>query len=307
MRRVLIAGGAGHIGSHLCELHLASGDAVTCVDDFSTGARGNIAPFESRLRVLGHDVTQPLDADVDADLVYNLACPAAPVHYRRDPVRTLKTSVLGSLHLLELARRCGARIVLASTSEIYGDPEVHPQPETYRGSVNPTGPRACYDEGKRAAETLFTDFRRQYGVDTAIVRLFNTYGPRMRHDDGRVVPSFVLRALADEPIELHGDGSQTRSFCFVTDMAEGLRRFMESGETGPINLGNHPEIPIRELAEAIVELTNSRSVLVQTLRPDDDPSRRCPDLALAEEKLGWTPQTPLHEGLAKTIAWFARR
>jgi len=307
MRRVLIAGGAGHIGSHLCELHLARGDDVTCLDDFSTGARENLAPFASRVRVVEHDVTEPIDAALHADCIYNLACPAAPVHYQRDPVRTLRTSVLGSLHLLEVARRCGARILLASTSEVYGDPEVHPQPEEYAGRVNPTGPRACYDEGKRAAETLFADYRRQYGVDAGIARIFNTYGPRMRRDDGRVVPAFILRALAGDPIELHGDGSQTRSFCFVTDMAEGLRRLLDAGDPGPVNLGNHPEISIRTLAETVLELTSSTSPLRPAPRPEEDPARRCPDLARARALLDWSPQVGLHEGLAKTVAWFAGR
>ena len=301
--RVLIAGGAGHIGSHLCEAHLARGDDVACVDDFSTGDRGNIAGFAGRMTVIEHDVTEPLDEPCDR--IYNLACPAAPVHYRRDPVRTLRTSVLGSLQLLELARRCGARILLASTSEVYGDPEIHPQPESYRGNVNPTGPRGCYDEGKRAAETLFADFRRQHGVDTAIARVFNTYGPRMRRDDGRVVPAFILRALAGEPLVVDGDGSQTRSFCYVDDLVRGLVQLMDSGAAGPLNLGNRPEISIRSLAETIVELCRSSSPLRTGPRPVEDPARRCPDLERARREIGYVPQVPLREGLAKTIAWFA--
>jgi len=300
--RVLIAGGAGHIGSHLCEAHLARGDDVVCVDDFSTGDRANIAPFAERMTVVEHDVEEPLDAECDR--IYALACPAAPVHYRRDPVRTFRTSVMGSLHLLELAKRRGARILLASTSEVYGDPEVHPQPETYRGSVNATGPRACYDEGKRAAETLFADYRRQHGVDTAIARIFNTYGPRMRSDDGRVVPAFVLRALAGEPLVVDGDGSQTRSFCYVDDMVRGLVQLMDSGRAGPLNLGNRPEIAVRTLAETIVELCGSSSPLRSGPRPEEDPARRCPDLSRAREEIGYAPQVSLREGLAKTIAWF---
>ncbi|MHC4939026.1 MAG: UDP-glucuronic acid decarboxylase family protein [Planctomycetota bacterium] len=303
MRRVLIAGGAGHIGSHLCEAHLDRGDEVVCVDDFSTSDRANIEHLEGRLTLIEQDITQPVEAD--AELIYNLACPAAPVHYQRDPVRTLLTSVLGSKSLLDLARRNGARILLASTSEIYGDPELHPQPESYRGNVDPIGPRACYNEGKRAAETLFADYRRQHGVDTAIARVFNTYGPRMRRDDGRVVPAFILRALAGEPLELHGGGGQTRSFCFVDDMVVGLVRLMESGLEGPINLGNLPEVSMRELAATIVELTGSQSPLVDAPRPADDPARRCPDLALAGDRLDWRPQVPLREGLAKTVGWFA--
>ena len=301
--RVLIAGGAGHIGSHLCEAHLARGDEVVCVDDFSTGDRANITAFAGRMTVLEHDVTEPLD--VEADRIYALACPAAPVHYQRDPVRTIRTSVLGSLHLLELARRSGARILLASTSEVYGDPQVHPQPEGYRGNVDPTGPRACYDEGKRAAETLFSDYRRQNGVDTAIARVFNTYGPRMRRDDGRVVPAFVLRALAGEPLEVAGDGTQTRSFCFVDDMVRGLRDLMDSDLADPVNLGNHPEISIHALARTILELTGSDSPIVHGPRPPEDPARRCPDLGRAREHLGWSPQVSLQQGLAKTIEWFA--
>ena len=307
MRRVLIAGGAGHIGSHLCDAHLAHGDEVVCVDDFSTGARTFIEHLldNDRFTLIEHDITQPLEAE--ADRIYNLACPAAPIHYRADPVRTLQTAVVGSLRLLELAQRTGARILLASTSEIYGDPEVHPQPESSRGHVNTTGPRACYNEGKRAAETLFADFRRQHGVDTAIARIFNTYGPRMRSNDGRVVPAFILAALSGEPLELHGNGMQTRSFCFVEDIAQGLVRLMESDEPDPVNLGNRQEITIRELAEAILEVADSDADLLARPRPEDDPARRCPDLTKARETLGWEPTVPLREGLAKTIAWFSSR
>ena len=307
MRRILIAGGAGHIGSHLCEAHLACGDDVVCVDDFSTGDRDNVAHLEGRdlFALIEHAVTQPLDEHADA--IYNLACPAAPVHYQRDPVRTLRSSVLGSLQLLDLAARTGARILLTSTSEVYGDPLVHPQPESYRGNVNPTGPRACYDEGKRAAETLFADYRRQHGVDTTIARVFNTYGPRMRRDDGRVVPAFILRALANEPLEVHGDGEQTRSFCFVDDLVDGLMRLMRSGVAGPINLGSNHEITIRHLAETVIGLTGSSSVIVSAARPAEDPARRCPDLSRARSQLGWEPQVVLREGLAKTTRWFERR
>ncbi|MHC4411198.1 MAG: UDP-glucuronic acid decarboxylase family protein [Planctomycetota bacterium] len=304
MRRILIAGGAGHIGSHLCEAHLERGDEVVCVDDFSTSDRANISHFEERLTIVDQDVTEPLE--LEADRIYNLACPAAPIHYQRDPVRTFRCSVIGSLNLLELARRCNARILLASTSEIYGDPQVHPQPESYRGNVNTIGPRACYNEGKRAAETLFADYRRQHGVDTAIARIFNTYGPRMRRDDGRVVPAFILRALAGDPLELHGEGEQTRSFCFVDDMVDGLVRLMDSGIEGPINIGNPLEISVRQLAETILEITDGCSPLVNGPRPTDDPARRCPDLTLARERLGWQPQVSLREGLAKTAEWFKR-
>lgn len=306
MRRVLIAGGAGHIGSHLCDAHLACGDEVVCVDDFSTGDRAFIEQIaqHERFTLIEQDITDALD--VDAALIYNLACPAAPIHYQRDPVRTLRTSVLGSLQLLDLARRTRARILLASTSEIYGDPEVHPQPETYRGNVSTTGPRACYDEGKRAAETLFSDYRRRHGVNTVIARLFNTYGPRMRRDDGRVVPAFILRARVDEPLEIHGNGAQTRSFCFVTDIVAGLMRLIESDVIEPVNLGNARELTVRELADIIIELTGSKSELWAQPRPEDDPKRRCPDLTRAREQLGWQPQVSLNEGLAKTIEWFAR-
>ncbi|MEM8883078.1 MAG: UDP-glucuronic acid decarboxylase family protein [Planctomycetota bacterium] len=302
MRRVLIAGGAGHIGSHLCDAHLARGDAVVCLDDFSSGMRANLTPHDN-LVVLEQDVTEPID--VEADWIYDLACPAAPRFYREDPVRTLRTGVLGALQLLDLARRQGARILLTSTSEIYGDPLVHPQSETYRGHVNPTGPRACYDEGKRAAETLFADYRRQYGVDTVIARVFNTYGPRMRRDDGRVVPAFVQAALAGEPLELHGDGAQTRSFCFVDDLVDGLVRLMESGEAGPVNLGNDHEITIRTLADEICAVVGRTPDFVHHPRPEEDPTRRCPDLARARALLGWDPRVPLREGLEKTVRWFA--
>jgi len=304
MRRILIAGGGGHIGSHLCEAHLERGDEVVCVDDFSTSDRTNISHLEGRLTILEQDITEPLE--VDADRIYNLACPAAPIHYQRDPVRTFRSSVIGSLNLLELARRCNARILLASTSEIYGDPLVHPQPESYRGNVNTIGPRACYNEGKRAAETLFADYRRQHGVDTAIARIFNTYGPRMRCDDGRVVPAFILRALAGDPLELHGEGEQTRSFCFVDDMVDGLVRLMESGFDGPVNIGSPVEISVRQLAETILKITGACCSLVNGPRPTDDPARRCPDLTLARERLGWQPQVSLREGLAKTVRWFDR-
>jgi len=303
---VLVTGGAGFLGSHLCERLLKEGQDVVCVDNFYTGSKRNIQhllenPFFELLR---HGITFPLYVEVDR--VYNLACPAAPIHYQNDPVQTTKVNVHGSINMLGLAKRLKARILQASTSEVYGDPTVHPQPETYLGSVNPIGPRACYDEGKRCAETLFFDYHRQYGIEIKVARIFNTYGPRMHPNDGRVVSNFILQALRGEAITIYGDGSQTRSFCYVDDMVDGLIRLMNSPDdlTGPINLGNPEEITILELADKIIKLAASRSEIIFKPLPADDPRQRKPDITLAKEKLGWSPWTSLEEGLEKSIAYF---
>jgi len=305
-RRVLVTGGAGFLGSHLCERLLADGCDVLCVDNLFTGVKDNIAPLLANpyFELMRHDVTFPLYVEVDE--IYNLACPASPVHYQRDPVQTTKTSVHGAINMLGLAKRVGAKIFQASTSEVYGDPEVHPQTESYRGSVNPIGPRACYDEGKRCAETLFFDYWRQHGLRIKVARIFNTYGPRMHPDDGRVVSNFIVQALEGRPITLYGDGSQTRSFCFVDDLIEGFVRLMASADTvtGPINLGNPREMTVRELAEMVVAMVGSRSEIVFRPLPADDPMQRRPDITLARETLGWTPSVSLEEGLARTIAYF---
>ncbi len=305
MRPTLVTGGAGFLGSHLCARLLADGHQVIAVDDFSTGQPANLAPIAGHpdLRVVRHDVVEPRDFDVGR--IYNLACPASPVQYQRDPVRTTQTSVLGALNALQLGLRRGARVLQASTSEVYGDPQVHPQPETYWGHVDPTGPRACYDEGKRVAETLFADHHRAHGLDIRIVRIFNTYGPHMARADGRVVSNFVVRALAEEPLVLYGGGTQTRSFCYVGDLVEGLVQAMER-DVGPqpINLGNPDEHTIRALAERIRRLTGSASPLVDGPLPAHDPVRRRPDVTRARELLGWRPQVDLDEGLRRTIAWF---
>jgi len=303
---VLVTGGAGFLGSHLCERLLKEGQDVVCVDNFYTGSKRNIQhllenPFFELLR---HDITFPLYVEVDR--IYNLACPAAPIHYQNDPVQTTKVNVHGSINMLGLAKRLKARILQASTSEVYGDPTVHPQPETYLGSVNPIGPRACYDEGKRCAETLFFDYYRQYGIKIKVARIFNTYGPRMHPNDGRVVSNFILQALRGEAITIYGDGSQTRSFCYVDDMVDGLIKLMNSPDdlTGPINLGNPEEITILELADKIIKLAASRSEIIFKPLPADDPRQRKPDITLAKEKLGWSPWTSLEEGLEKSIAYF---
>nr|WP_268738296.1 UDP-glucuronic acid decarboxylase family protein [Sinorhizobium meliloti] len=305
-KRILVTGGAGFLGSHLCELLLGAGHEVICLDNFSTGLRRNIAPLKrfDTFRVIAHDVVEPIDLEVDE--IYNLACPASPPHYQADPIQTTKTCVIGSLNLLDLAARRGARIFQASTSEIYGDPHVHPQVESYWGNVNPFGPRSCYDEGKRCAETLFFDFHNSHGVEIKIVRIFNTYGPRMRPDDGRVVSNFIVQALEGEDITIYGDGSQTRSFCFVDDLIDGFVRLMASPPslTGPVNLGNPAEFTIGELAEEVIRLTGSRSKIVRRPLPVDDPRQRRPDISLATEELGWRPKVNLAEGLAHTIRYF---
>ncbi|MGO8868267.1 MAG: UDP-glucuronic acid decarboxylase family protein [Alphaproteobacteria bacterium] len=305
-RRVLVTGGAGFIGSHLCDRLLAEGCDVLCLDNFFTGLKDNVAHLVSHpyFELLRHDVSVPVQVEVDE--IYNLACPASPIHYQFDPVQTTKTSVLGAINVLSLATRIKARVFQASTSEVYGDPEVHPQPESYRGNVNPLGPRACYDEGKRCAETLFFDYYRQYGVSIRVARVFNTYGPRMHPNDGRVVSNFVQQSLRNEPITLFGDGSQTRAFCFVDDMIEAFVRFMAlSGDVpGPINLGNPQEVSMRELAELTISLTGSKSRIEHHPLPADDPVQRCPDISLAQKTLGWTPKVPLEEGLKRTIDYF---
>jgi UDP-glucuronate decarboxylase len=307
--RVLVSGGAGFIGSHLCERLLGMGYDVLCVDNYFTGLRANIAALmqDRRFEAMRHDVTFPLYVEVDR--IFNLACPASPVHYQYDPVQTTKTSVHGAINMLGLAKRLRARILQASTSEIYGDPVEHPQREGYWGNVNPIGSRACYDEGKRCAETLFFDYHRQHGLEIRVARIFNTYGPRMRHDDGRVVSNFIVQALRGEPITIYGDGGQTRSFCYVDDLVEALVRFMDAppGSTGPLNLGNPGEFTMLELAELVLRLTGSSSRLVFRPLPSDDPRQRRPDIASAREMLGgWRPTVPLEEGLRRTIAHFRR-
>ena len=304
-RRVLVTGGAGFLGSHLCERLVDAGHDVICVDNFFTSQKANVAHLLGRpnFELIRHDVTQPLVLEVDR--IYNLACPASPVHYQYNPIKTVKTSVLGAMHVLGMAKRTGARVLQASTSEVYGDPDVHPQPESYRGNVNPIGPRACYDEGKRCAETLFFDYHRMHRVDIRVARIFNTYGPRMHPYDGRVVSNFVLQALAGEDLTVYGDGSQTRSFCYVDDLVDGLLALMETEDfTGPVNLGNPDEFTIRELAELVIGMTGSRSRIVELPLPADDPTQRKPDIALARERLSWEPQVKLREGLERTIAYF---
>lgn len=305
-RRVIVTGGAGFLGSHLCKRLLQEGHDVLCIDNYFTGSKDNIIelfnfPF---FEVLRHDVTMPLY--VEADYIYNLACPASPVHYQFNPVQTTKVSVHGSINMLGLAKRIRVPIFQASTSEVYGDPEVHPQPESYRGHVNPIGPRACYDEGKRCAETLFFDYNRQHNLQVKVARIFNTYGPHMHPADGRVVSNFIMQALRNEPITIYGDGQQSRSFCYVDDLIEGIISFTSSDPDfiGPLNLGNPYEVTIKELAELIIELTGSSSNLIKEPLPQDDPLQRCPDISLARSRLGWEPKTPLREGLTLTIKWF---
>ncbi len=307
-KRILVTGGAGFLGSHLCERLLSEGADVNCVDNYFTGTKDHIAHLlgHPHFEVLRHDVTFPLYVEVDE--IYNLACPASPVHYQFDPVQTTKTSVHGAINMLGLAKRVKAKIFQASTSEVYGDPVVHPQTEDYRGNVNPIGPRACYDEGKRCAETLFFDYHRQHGLNIRVARIFNTYGPRMHPNDGRVVSNFVIQAWMGQPITVFGDGRQTRAFCYVDDLIEGFVRLMAAPDdvTGPINLGNPHEFTIGELAELVLDMTGSRSRLVNHPLPVDDPMQRCPDIAKARTLLGWEPKVPLREGLQRTIDYFDR-
>ena len=305
MLRCVVTGGAGFVGSHLCDRLLADGHEVLCIDDYSTGSRANIAHLvgHDRFHVMEHDVTEAYFAP--ADRIYNLACPASPIHYQRDPIKTVVTNVEGTLNGLRLAERSGARFLQASTSEVYGDPHVHPQPESYNGNVSPIGPRACYDEGKRCAETLCFDFHRQAGVEIRVARIFNTYGPRMAHDDGRVVSNFIVQALQGEPLTLYGTGEQTRSFCYVSDLVTGLVSLMEhASESGPVNLGNPTELSMRQLADTVVRLTGSTSEVVTRPLPKDDPRRRQPDISRAREQLGFTPSVSLEEGLGATVEYF---
>lgn len=308
--RVLVTGGAGFLGSHLCERLLAEECDVLCVDNFFTGTRDNIAPLlgHPRFELYRHDITFPIYVEVDQ--IYNLACPASPIHYQFDPVQTTKTSVHGAINMLGLAKRTKARILQASTSEVYGEPDVHPQPESYRGNVAPLGPRACYDEGKRCAETLFFDYHRQHGVDIRIARIFNTYGPRMHANDGRVVSNFIVQALTGQPITIYGSGSQTRSFCYVNDLVDGLIRLMntedEHSAHEPVNLGNPAEITVAELAKRVIMLTRSTSTLEYHMLPEHDPARRCPDIARARKMLGWKPHVQLANGLQSTIRYFRK-
>jgi len=307
-KRILVTGGAGFLGSHLCERLLARGHDVLCVDNYFTGRKDNIAHLlqEPHFEAMRHDVTHPLFVEVDE--IYNLACPASPIHYQFDPVQTTKTSVIGAIIMLGLAKRLKAKILQASTSEVYGDPTLHPQPESYRGNVNPIGPRACYDEGKRCAETLFFDYHRQHKVQIRVVRIFNTYGPRMHPNDGRVVSNFIVQALKNEPITLYGDGTQTRAFCYVDDLIEGFLRMMDAPDTiiGPMNLGNPVETSVAELAQMVIDLTGSRSEITYKSLPIDDPVQRCPDISQAKSVLEWEPRTPLKPGLERTIAYFER-
>ncbi len=305
-KRILVTGGAGFLGSHLCERLLAEGSEVVCLDNYFTGSKQNIVHLldNSYFELLRHDVTFPLYIEVDE--IYNLACPASPIHYQFDPVQTTKTSVHGAINMLGLAKRVKAKIFQASTSEVYGDPQIHPQPESYWGHVNPNGLRSCYDEGKRCAETLFFDYYRQHKLRIKVARIFNTYGPRMHPNDGRVVSNFIVQALLGEPITIYGDGSQTRSFCYVDDLIEAFVRLMatEDDFTGPVNTGNPGEFTILQLAENVLELTGSKSELIFKPLPQDDPKQRCPDITLAKEKLGWEPKISLREGLVPTIAYF---
>jgi UDP-glucuronate decarboxylase len=306
LKRILVTGGAGFLGSHLCERLIEQKHDVICLDNFFTSQKTNITHLlsEPNFELIRHDITLPIFLEVDE--IYNLACPAAPGHYQHNPIKTMKTSVMGAIIVLGMAKRCGAKVLQASTSEVYGDPEIHPQPESYRGSVNTLGPRACYDEGKRAAETLFMDYYRRNAVNIRLARIFNTYGPRMHPYDGRVISNFIRQALLGEDITIYGDGNQTRSFCYRDELVEGLIRMMNGPDEfiGPVNLGNPGEFTIRELAEIVVELTGSRSKLVFKPLPIDDPTQRQPDIALARKRLDWEPKVPLREGLIKTIEWF---
>lgn len=306
-QRILVTGGAGFLGSHLCERLVTEGAEVICLDNFFTGRRENIARLldSHRFELLRHDVTEPMTLEVDQ--IYHLACPASPVHYQRNPVRTIRTGVLGTINMLEVARDARARILIASTSEVYGDPEVHPQPESYWGNVNPIGSRACYDESKRCAETLAVSYQRQYGVEVRIGRIFNTYGPRLAQNDGRVISNFIVQALRGDPITLYGTGAQTRSFCYVSDLIEGLMRLMAADCNAPVNLGNPREFTIAELAEKVIRLTGSSSHIVYRDLPEDDPRQRQPDIRRAQELLGWSPTVQLEDGLLSTIEYFRSR
>lgn len=304
-KNILVTGGAGFLGAHLCKKLIAAGNSIICVDNFSTGSMQNIKDLRApRFKVINHDISHPISIHVDE--IYNLACPASPIHYQVDSLQTTKTCVLGAINMLELARKSNAKILQASTSEVYGNPEVHPQTENYCGHVDPTGPRSCYDEGKRCAETLFFDHYRQHGVKIKVARIFNTYGPGMSPDDGRVVSNFIVQALKGEPITIYGDGSQTRSFCYVDDLIDGMIALMDSPDkvTGPMNLGNPGEFTVAELAELILKRTGSKSKIVCKPLPCDDPRRRKPDIGLAKKTLGWAPTTTLHEGLLRTIEYF---
>jgi UDP-glucuronate decarboxylase len=306
-KRILVTGGAGFVGSHLIDRLLDQGHEVLCVDNLFTGAKRNIEHLHAhpRLEFMRHDITYPLSVEVDE--IYNLACPASPIHYQHDPIQTTKTSVIGAMNMLELARRLKCKIFQASTSEVYGDPTQHPQHESYWGNVNPIGIRSCYDEGKRCAETLFFDYHRQLGIEIKVARIFNTYGPRMHPRDGRVVSNFIIQALDGRPITIYGDGAQTRSFCYVDDLVDGFMRLMDTDEdvTGPMNLGNPVEFTIRQLAELVIAQTGAKSPLIEEPLPSDDPKQRQPDISYAREKLGWEPKVPLAQGLASTIAYFA--
>ncbi|SFU47365.1 UDP-glucuronate decarboxylase [Methylobacterium sp. 174MFSha1.1] len=308
IKKILVTGGAGFLGSHLCERLILQGHEVLCVDNLFTGTRTNLKHLlnEARFELLRHDVTFPLYVEIDE--IYNLACPASPVHYQFDPVQTTKTSVHGAINMLGLAKRTKARVLQASTSEVYGDPEIHPQPEEYWGRVNPIGFRSCYDEGKRCAETLFFDYHRQHGLEVKVVRIFNTYGPRMHPNDGRVVSNLIVQALRGEDITLYGDGQQTRSFCYVDDLIEAMMRMMATGPeiAGPINIGNPSEVTIRQLAEVVLDVTGSSSRLIHRPLPPDDPRQRCPDITRAREILGWEPTVPLRQGIEKTVLYFDR-
>lgn len=306
IQRILVTGGAGFLGSHLCDRLVEEGHDVICLDNFFTSQKTNVKHLleRSNFELIRHDVTMPIWLEVDQ--IYNLACPAAPGHYQYNAIKTIKTSVMGAINILGMAKRCKAKVLQASTSEVYGDPEVHPQPESYRGNVNPIGPRACYDEGKRAAETLFMDYHRMNGVNVRMIRIFNTYGPRMHPFDGRVISNFIRQALSGEPITIFGDGSQTRSFCYRDDLVEGMIRMMNGPDdfVGPVNIGNPGEYTIAELAQEVIRLSGSSSQIVNRPLPADDPTRRRPDITLAKSKLGWEPTVPLSEGLLKTIEWF---
>jgi UDP-glucuronate decarboxylase len=306
LKRIVVAGGAGFVGSHLCERLVEAGHDVMCLDNFFTSQKTNVSHLLNRknFELIRHDITHPIFLEVDE--IYNLACPASPVHYQFNAIQTTKTSIMGSINLLGMAKRCRAKILQASTSEVYGDPEIHPQPESYRGNVNPIGIRACYDEGKRCAETLFFDYYRMHDLQIRVVRIFNTYGPRIHPFDGRVISNFIVQALKNEDLTIYGDGSQTRSFCYIDDLIEGIIRMMDGTDDfkGPVNLGNPQECTIKELAETIIKLSESSSDLVFKPLPEDDPTRRCPDITLAKEKLSWQPKVTLEEGLKKTIDYF---